>query len=266
MTPNRKVRNAVALLTNKDVTFDPSITCKGMLADCFRIFTTTEDLTPTLATQTLTRGIHLDNNKVEVYTDRACMNNGKANASCGSGIWFGPNHPHNSAVKVPGPNQSNQIGELVAVIKAAEATPNFYELAIVSNSKYVIEGLTKHLPEWEDKGWIGVENAEMFKRAAYLLKTRMAPTTFKWVKGHSRNQGNEESDALTKEGATKDAPNELSLHILRPPGRKANNNDTSTCVPRHNGPPQPTPKNGPNAKPRMDKESDPNLPRLTRNG
>ena len=65
----------------------------------------------------------------------------------------------------------------------------------------------------------------------------MAPTTFKWVKGHSGNQGNEESDALTKEGATKDAPNELSLHILRPPGHKANNNDASTCIPRHNGPP-----------------------------
>ena len=213
LTPNRKARNVVALITNKDVIFDPSITCKGSLADCFRIFTNTEENTPNPAMRTPTRGINLANNKIEVHTDGACMNNGKADASCGSGIWFGPGHPLNNAVKVPGPNQSNQIGELVAIIKTAETAPNFYELSIVSDSRYVIEGLTKHLPEWEDKGWIGVENAEMFKRAAYLLKTRTAPTTFKWVKGHSGNLGNEESDALAKEGALKHTPDELSLHI-----------------------------------------------------
>ena len=203
----------MALLTNKDVTFDPTITCKGTLADCFRIFTDSEEIELTPATRTLTRGIHLSNNKVVAYMDGACMDNGKANARCGSGIWFSPNHHLNTAFKVPGPCQSNQVGELVTVIKAAELTPNFYELTIVSDSKYMIEGLTKHLPGWEDRGWIGVENAEMFKRAAYLLKTRTAPTIFKWVKGHSGNLGNEESDALAKEGALKDIPDDLILDV-----------------------------------------------------
>jgi ribonuclease HI len=117
------------------------------------------------------------------------------------------------ALKVPGPYQSNQVGELAAVIKAAELTPNYYKLAIVSDSKYIIEGLTKHLPEWEDRGWIGVENAEMFKRAAFLLKSRTAPTTFKWVKGHNGTLGNEESDALAKEGAQKNALDDLALNV-----------------------------------------------------
>jgi ribonuclease HI len=203
----------VALLTNKYVIFDPSITCKGTLADCFRVFTESEEITPIPASQTLMRGSYLTNNKVEVYTDRECMNNGKADASCRSGIWFGPNHHLNTMLKVPGPGQSNQIGELAAVIKVAELTPNYYELSIVSDSKYIIKGLTKHLPEWEDRGWIGVKNTGMFKRAAFLLKSRTAPTTFKWVKGHNGTLGNEESDALAKEGAMRNQPDNLALDV-----------------------------------------------------
>ena len=99
------------------------------------------------------------------------MFNGKANASCGSGIWYGPNHILNRALKVLGPAQSNQVGELAAIIVVAETAPNFYKLSIVTESKYMIEGLTKHLLNWEDRGWIGIENADLFKRAAYLLKS-----------------------------------------------------------------------------------------------
>jgi hypothetical protein len=70
--------------------------------------------------------------------------------------------------------QSNQIGELVAVIAAAETTPGNWALEIITDSKYVIEGLTNYLRSWEDNGWIGIQNAHLFKRAAYLLKRRSA--------------------------------------------------------------------------------------------
>jgi ribonuclease HI len=138
------------------------------------------------------------------------MFNGKANATCGSRIWYGPDHRSNKALRIPGPAQSNQVGKLAAVIVAAETTPNF---SIVTDSKYVIEGLTKHLPVWEDRGWIGIANADLFKRVAYILKSQMAPTSFKWVKGHNGMQGNEESDALAKTGALKNTPDELPLDI-----------------------------------------------------
>ena len=56
-------------------------------------------------------------------------------------------------------------------------------------------------------------NADLFKRAAYLLKKRTAPTLFEWVKGHQGVQGNEESDKLAKEGASKHEPDRLPLLI-----------------------------------------------------
>ncbi|KAH9021126.1 ribonuclease H-like domain-containing protein [Lactarius deliciosus] len=128
------------------------------------------------------------------------MNNGKANARCGGGVWVDHSHPSNCSIRVPGLNQSNQVGEIAAVITAVEKLPNFCPLIIKTDSKYVIEGLTTHLKNWENDGWIGIKNAELFKRAA-------------WVKGHAGILGNEESDKLAKEGAEKRDTDVLSLDI-----------------------------------------------------
>lgn len=149
LTPNRKEKNKKAHETKKgEILFDP----------------------------TITRGRDLEHMKIEVYTDGACMNNGKKDARCGSGIWISDDHPQNKALKVSGPVQLNQVGELAAVITASESLPNYCHLTIITDSRYVIEGLTKHLGKWEDRGWIGIKNADMFKRAAYILKRRTAPT------------------------------------------------------------------------------------------
>ena len=72
-------------------------------------------------------------NKITVFTGRVCMNNGKVDAKCSSGIWFGRDHRLNKAIKVPGLDQSNQVGKLITVIATAEATPNYHELRIITD-------------------------------------------------------------------------------------------------------------------------------------
>ena len=79
--------------------------------------------------------------------------------------------------------------------------------------KYVIEGLTTHLDEWEDKRWTNVKNAKFFKKAAYLLRKRSTTTHLRWVKGHAGNIGNEKSDILAKQGVAKERDNPLDLDI-----------------------------------------------------
>ena len=74
-------------------------------------------LTP--ANRQLQRGINLENVNTVVYTDGACMHNGKMNARCGgSGVWIEANNALNKAIGVPGNKQSNQIGEITAVVAA----------------------------------------------------------------------------------------------------------------------------------------------------
>ena len=77
----------------------------------------------------------------------------------------------------------------------------------------MIDGLTTHLGEWENNGWIGVKNAQLSKKAAYVLRKCSTPTSFQWVKGHSGVEGNEKSDQLAKDGANKIAQDELNLRI-----------------------------------------------------
>jgi ribonuclease HI len=159
------------------------------------------------------RGIAIPEEEVTVYTDGSCTNNGKADARAGAGVWFAENDPRNQALKIPGPDQTNQVGEIAAIIAALEKIPTFAPLTIISDSMYVIDGLIKHLEHWENRGWIEISNQEWFKKAAYLLRKRSAPTTFKWVKGHSGDKGNEGSDKLAKEGADKEVEDHLDLTI-----------------------------------------------------
>ncbi len=96
---------------------------------------------------------------------------------------------------------------------AVQDTPQFQPLEIISDSRYAIDSLTDHLCNWEDKGWIKVQNKQLFKRAAFLLKRRSAMTTFTWTKGHRGTLGNEESNKLAKEGAESNIPEALELSI-----------------------------------------------------
>ncbi|KAI0358274.1 ribonuclease H-like protein [Trametes cingulata] len=105
--------------------------------------------------------------------------------AAGSGVWYGEADPRNLAIRQ---------AELYAADLVIARAPPFAPVHIVSDSKYVIDGLTVFCPKWEDQGWIGVANASR-------LRARSAITTFEWVKGHSGNVGNEAADRLARDGA-----------------------------------------------------------------
>jgi ribonuclease HI len=209
----RRDQNVIARETNGTILFNPTITSKGDLAECFRIFTDPTKISNEPARRQQDPRTQDRHPLLKVYTDGACFNNGKKDARCGSGIWYGPDDERNRAIRVPGEPQSNQIGELVAVITAINATPPFQPLEISTDSKYVINGLTTHLGTWENHGWINIKNAALFQKAAHLLRTHTAPTTFKWVKGHDGDKGNEGSNRLAKEGAQKNEEDHVNLSI-----------------------------------------------------
>ena len=55
--------------------------------------------------------------EINVYTDGACVNNGKPDARAGFGVWFGENDPRNVSESFTGP-QTNNRAELLAIIRA----------------------------------------------------------------------------------------------------------------------------------------------------
>ncbi|KAJ3834377.1 hypothetical protein F5878DRAFT_589510, partial [Lentinula raphanica] len=88
----------------------------------------------------------------------------------------------------------------------------------MSDSKTFINGLTRDLQRWEDRGFIGIENAPEIQATAATLRGRKALTKLTWVKGHSGIEGNEIADHLASEGRQKAHPDEINLEI--PPNLK----------------------------------------------
>jgi len=215
LTRTQKLRNERAKQDNGEIIFNPLITCKESLAECFRIFTDPRGDTTHMTRQYKHQGPTPQCIEITIYTDGACMNNGKKNACCGSGVWFDDESPRNRAVRIPRDTQSNQIGEIATIIAALEVIPPYQPVKILTDSKYIIEGLTTHLKSWENDGWIGIKNASLFKKAAHLMQYRSTRTTLKWVKGHDGIQGNKGSNALVKQGANKQNPDPLDLVIPR---------------------------------------------------
>ncbi|KAH7905213.1 hypothetical protein BJ138DRAFT_1072945, partial [Hygrophoropsis aurantiaca] len=136
LTHTRKEKNQRAIETGRgEIIFDPSITSNQSLNECFRIFGRQDNDSnqPAWRPQHQPRQRIQMNEITKVYTDGSCINNGKQNARSGSGIWFGPDDPRNTHTRTPGPNQSNQAAEIIAVIKAAQICDPFTQLAIITD-------------------------------------------------------------------------------------------------------------------------------------
>jgi ribonuclease HI len=91
---------------------------------------------------------------------------------------------------------TNNRMELLAVIVALESlSTNKYPIDIYSDSKYVIDSITKGwVFNWEKKGFSGKKNPDLWRR--YLEIHSKFNIRYHWVKGHSGHPENERCDKL----------------------------------------------------------------------
>ena len=77
LTRTRKGQNMRAQVENGAILFDPTITTKNNLAECFRIFTDPAKISNELAMRHQDPRMNDRHATIKVFTDRACYNNGK---------------------------------------------------------------------------------------------------------------------------------------------------------------------------------------------
>ena len=61
-----------------------------------------------------------------------------------------PDDDRNATIRVPGREQSNQVGELLTILHAVRTALGDLPLKIRGDSKFLIDGLTKHARRWEE--------------------------------------------------------------------------------------------------------------------
>src|SRR5882724_4860789 len=192
--------------------YNPDITEKGEPEKAIRIFLNKrkeaeENLKPVHRKHTYPQ------EQWTLYTDGACCEGNTSRARASTGTFCLEDGTKNHALRIPGPSQTNQRGELMAIVKALSLISKGDELTIITDSWYAIKGIIEYLRKWDDKGWMKVQNADIFQKIAYELDTRGGETYFQWVKGHSNNPRNNGADEKASEGAHKENADNIELKV-----------------------------------------------------
>ena len=122
---------------------------------------------------------------IHIYTDGSCLGNP------GPGGWAAIIEENGGKKRLAGreDDTTNNRMEILAVIKGLQATPSHSEVTIFSDSQYVVNTMTKC---WKRKA-----NQDLWAALDTAVKERRV--TWKWVRGHAGNPGNEEADALANQ-------------------------------------------------------------------
>ncbi|XP_019501870.1 PREDICTED: ribonuclease H1 isoform X2 [Hipposideros armiger] len=142
---------------------------------------------------------------VVVYTDGCCCSNGRRRARAGIGVYWGPGHPLNVGIRLPG-RQTNQRAEIHAACKAIEQAraQNIKKLVLYTDSMFTINGITNWVQGWKKNGWRTSAGKEVINKEDFVgLEKLVQGMDIQWmhVPGHSGFVGNEEADRLAREGA-----------------------------------------------------------------
>ncbi|KAJ6483971.1 ribonuclease H-like domain-containing protein, partial [Mycena sanguinolenta] len=117
----------------------------------------------------------------------------------GAGVYLGPNNKYNISLRVTG-EQTNNRGELLAVLYCLSNIPANRRLDIYSDSEYVIKFIIYWAPGHAETGW-NCANADILQDIVSWIKFRSAPIHLYHVKAHAGNRHNKAADAAAKDGA-----------------------------------------------------------------
>jgi ribonuclease HI len=136
---------------------------------------------------------------IEIYTDGA----GRGNP--GPGGW--------GALLIAGsrertlhggvPETTNNRMELQAAIEALNALQGRRSVILHTDSKYVMDGINEWMPNWKKRGWKTaaknpVKNKDLWQALDQAVGKH--DIEWRWVRGHTGNEGNEKADALANLG------------------------------------------------------------------
>jgi len=134
--------------------------------------------------------------EVTIFTDGACSGNP------GPGGWGAILRYKQTERELSGGEKdtTNNRMELTAAIMALSALKEPCKVTLISDSKYLVDGVTKGWAKgWRAKGWKKSDgkpalNPDLWQRILELIDIH--DVSFVWIKGHNEHPENERCDQL----------------------------------------------------------------------
>jgi ribonuclease HI len=137
---------------------------------------------------------------VQIATDGACKGNP------GAGGWGALIRSGDRERELSGgePLSTNNRMELTAAIRALQELKRPCRVTLSTDSRYVMDGLTKWIHGWRKNGWRTadkkpVKNAELWQELVAAAEPHRIDWV--WVKGHAGHPDNERADKLASDAA-----------------------------------------------------------------
>jgi ribonuclease HI len=132
-----------------------------------------------------------------IWTDGACQGNP------GPGGWAAiVCRPDGSEQELSGglAHTTNNIMEMTAALEGLRSLPPGTHVCVVTDSRYLCDGMTSWMAGWIRRGWrtaggAPVKNQDVWRALAAECE-RHAAVRWKWVKGHVGDAFNERADVL----------------------------------------------------------------------
>ncbi|MGE5644578.1 MAG: ribonuclease HI [Acidobacteriota bacterium] len=138
--------------------------------------------------------------KVQLITDGACSGNP------GPGGWAAilRYNGHKKELFGSSPHTTNNRMELAAVIEGLRALTEPCEVEIITDSEYVMKGITQWIEGWKRKGWMTAAKKPVVNKDLWMALDRLASihkTHWTWTRGHSDHDDNNRADELATAAA-----------------------------------------------------------------
>ena len=137
--------------------------------------------------------------KIVLFTDGACSGNPGPGGWGAILVWNGLERELNGGER----ETTNNRMELMGAIAGLEALKRPCAVELFTDSRYVMDGITKWVKGWKRNGWKTAEkkpvkNEDLWRRLDAARARH--DVTWRWVKGHDGNEMNERADALARAG------------------------------------------------------------------
>lgn len=146
--------------------------------------------------------------RIEIHTDGACIGN-PGPGGCAA-ILRRVSHTGETLklrrLKRHDPDTTNNRMELQAVLLALDklADGETAPVTIISDSRYLVDGMTKYLENWRRNGWWNAEGKPVKNRDLWesiAEGSRRLSIQWTWIKAHAGDPLNEEVDRLARSAA-----------------------------------------------------------------